>query len=148
MKINLKRTAIAVAVAALAASPAAFAQSVDDQNASADIQHNHVVVEDWDIAVDDIRNFDTTNTATNTTTNTLVDSQDWDVTVDDTRNYETNVENRNYNQNVDVNATVDADVDLVLDAAAVVRYNGEFNELSNDRTDSWTTTESHDYTSD
>src|SRR5690606_38908933 len=152
MKINLKRTAIAVAVAALAASPAAFAQSVDDQNASADIQHNHVVVEDWDIAVDDIRNFDTTNTvtntATNTTTNTLVDSQDWDVTVDDTRNYETNVENRNYNQNVDVNATVDADVDLVLDAAAVVRYNGEFNERSNDRTHSWTTTESHDYTSD
>lgn len=139
MKINLKRTAIAVAVAALAASPAAFAQSVDDQNADADILHNHVVVEDWDTNVLDIRTFETT----------VVDDRDYDITVDDTRNFETNVENYNENINVnaDVNATVDADVDLVLDAAALIRYNGEFNEISNDRDDSWTTDESHTYSS-
>lgn len=141
MNVNLKKTAMAVAVAALVASPAAFAQSADDQNADADILHNHVVVEDWDTNVQDIRNFETT----------VVDNRDYDVTVDDTRNFETNTINRNYNENLnvnaDVNATVDADVDLVLDAAAVIRYNGQFNETVNDREDSWTTTENHSYTS-
>ena len=141
MNVNLRKTAIAVAVTALVASPAAFAQSVDDQNADADILHEHVVIEDWDITVDDTRNFET---------NTLVTNgqyTDIDTTVDDTRNFETNVINRNYDENVtvdaDVNATVDADVDLFLDAGATVRYNGEFNE----RTDSWTTFESHEFSS-
>lgn len=137
MNVNLKKTAMAVAVAALVASPAAFAQSVDDPNVDADILHNHVVVEDWDTNVQDIRNYDTT----------VVDSRDYDVTVDDVRNLEVNLTNRTYDENVDVNATVDADVDLVLDAAALIRYNGQFNEISNDREDSWTTTESHDYSS-
>lgn len=133
MNVNLRKTAIAVAVTTLVASPALFAQEADDWNESADIVHNH--------EVNETRNFLTTD----------VDFTDVDVTVDDTRNFETNVTNRNYDENVtvdaDVNATVDADVDLFLDAGATVRYNGEFNELSNDRTDSWTTTESHDYSS-
>ena len=139
MNANLKKTAMAVAVAALVASPAAFAQSADDQNVSADILHNHVVVEDWDTNVQDIRN------------------TDHDITVDDIRNFETNITNNNSNTNTNVNtdvnlgldayANVNADVDLVLDAAALIRYNGEFNELSNDREDSWTTTEDHSYTS-
>ena len=167
MNVNLKKTAMAVAVAALVASPAAFAQSADDQNADADILHNHVVVEDWDTNVQDIRNFETTvvdnrdydvtvDDTRNFETNVIdrnvdVDVVDTDITVDDTRNFETNTINRNYNENVnvnaDVNATVDADVDLVLDAAALVRYNGQFNETVNDREDSWTTTEDHSYTS-
>lgn len=168
MNVNLKKTAMAVAVAALVASPAAFAQSADDQNADADILHNHVVVEDWDtnvqdirnyettvvdnrdydVTVDDIRNFEANVINRNYDENTVVDSTDVDITVDDTRNFETNTTTRTWDENVDINATVDADVDLVLDAAALIRYNGQFNETVNDREDSWTTTEDHSYTSD
>ena len=155
MKMTLRKTALAVATTALVASPAVFAQE-DDWNESVEIVHDHTVfenrhfvttdVDDIDITVDDIRNFET-----NTTTRDVdVDVTDVDITVDDTRNFETNTITRNYDENVtvdaDVNATVDADVDLFLDAGATVRYNGEFNEISNDRDDSWTTTESHDYT--
>lgn len=133
MNVNLRKTAIAVAVTALVASPAAFAQSVDDQNADADILHQHVVVEDWDTNVQDVRNYETT----------VVDDRDYDITVDDTRNFETNVTNRtrNYDENVTVDADVDANVDLFLDAGATIRYNGTFNE----RTDSWETNEQHVY---
>lgn len=131
MNVNLRKTAIAVAVTALVASPAAFAQSVDDQNADADILHQHVVIEDWDTNVQDIRNYETT----------VVDDRDYDITVDDTRNFETNVTNRNYDENVTVDADVDANVDLFLDAGATIRYNGTFNE----RTDSWETNEQHVY---
>ena len=51
MNANIRKTAIAMAVAAVAASPAAFAQ--DDPNESIDINHNHIVVEDWDITIDE-----------------------------------------------------------------------------------------------
>ncbi|KGO98613.1 hypothetical protein [Novilysobacter defluvii] len=162
MKVTLKKTAMALAVATLAASPVAFAQSVDDQNADADIDHQHRVNEDWDINVQDIRNYETTvvdnrdydvtvDDTRNFETNVInrdIDVVDADITVDDTRNFETNVINRNYAENVTVDADVDADVDLVLDAAAVIRYNGQFNETVNDREDSWTTSEDHSYTSD
>lgn len=139
MNVNLRKTAIAIAAAALVASPMAFAQHNPD--ASADIDHQHRVNEDWDINVQEIRNNETT----------VIDNRDYDVTVDDIRNFEANVANRNYNENInvnaDVNATVDADVDLVLDAAALVRFNGEYNEVTNDRSDTWTTSESHEYSS-
>ncbi|MCE7032332.1 adhesin [Lysobacter sp. GX 14042] len=115
MNVNLRKTAMAVAVAALVASPAAFAQSVDDPNADADILHNHVVVEDWDITVDDIRNMETNTTE---------------------RNYTENI-----NVNADVNAAIDADIDLVLDAAAVIRYNDTYdNTVTNNETNTVTNT--------
>ncbi len=103
MNIRIKKTAIALAVTALLASPLAFAQSADDQNASADILHNHVVVEDWDITVDDTRNTtvdnDTTNSTTdnttvyNDTTNYVTDSYSSDVSINDDRSYSTSVDN-------------------------------------------------------
>ena len=103
MKITIRKSAIALAVTALMASPLAFAQSVDDQNASADILHNHVVVEDWDITVDDTRNTivynDTTNNTTdnttvyNDTTNNVTDSYSSDVSMNDDRSYRTSIAN-------------------------------------------------------
>ena len=62
MNINTRKTAIALAVAMLAASPAGFAQTVDDQNASADIVHNHEVNETRN-------NTNNTNNTSNTTVN-------------------------------------------------------------------------------
>ena len=103
MNIRIRKSAIALAVTALIASPLAFAQSADDQNASADILHNHVVVEDWDITVDDTRNTtvynDTTNSTTdntivyNDTTNSTSDSYSSDVSMNDDRSYSTSISN-------------------------------------------------------
>ncbi|KIQ96218.1 hypothetical protein [Lysobacter sp. A03] len=107
MKITIRKTAIALAVTTLLASPLAFAQSVDDPNVSADILHNHVVVEDWDITVDDTRNTtvnnDTTNTTTdntstyNYTSNQVSDSYTGDVSINDDRSYSTSVDNSTSN---------------------------------------------------
>ena len=131
MKTTLKRTALALAVVSLAAAGTAQAQEVVD--------YQEYVTIDHDITVDDTRNYETN----------VIDNRDYDVTVDDTRNFETNTTNTTYDQNVDINATVDADVDLVLDAAAVIRYNSTTNELSNS-TENYTSdeTRSLDYTSD
>lgn len=103
MNVRIRKTAIALAVTTLLASPLAFAQSVDDPNVSADILHNHVVVEDWDITVDDTRNTtvnnDTTNTTTdntivyNDTTNSATDSYSGDVSINDDRSYTMSVAN-------------------------------------------------------
>ena len=148
MNTNLKRTALALAVASFAAAGAAQAQEVVDYQEYVTIDHDITVDDtrnyetnvidnrDYDVAVDDTRNY------------SFTDSQDYDVTVDDTRNYETNTTNTTYDQNVDINATVDADVDLVLDAAAVIRYNTTTNELSNS-TENYTSDETStvDYTS-
>ncbi|MGY0557553.1 MULTISPECIES: adhesin [unclassified Lysobacter] len=114
--INLRKTAIAMAVAALVTSPLAFAQTVDDPNISADILHNHVVVEDWDITVDDTRNTtvnnDTTNSTTdntnvnNYTTNTQSDSYSSDVSINDDRSYSTSVSDSytsDYTSDVSIN---------------------------------------------
>lgn len=131
MKTTLKRTALALAVVSLAAAGTAHAQEV--------VSYEEYVIVDHDITVDDTRNYETN----------VIDNRDYDVTVDDTRNFETNTTNTTYDQNVDINATVDADVDLVLDAAAVIRYNSTTNELSNS-TENYTSDETRtvDYTSD
>ncbi|MCW4453761.1 hypothetical protein OK348_02985 [Flavobacterium sp. MXW15] len=107
MNANIRKTAIALAVAAVAASPAAFAQ--DNQNASALIIHKHIVIEDWDTNVDDTRNY-TTNTTTNTNTNTNT-----------TTNTTTN------NSNTDVNLALNAEANLLLNAEANLLLNVEGN---------------------
>lgn len=85
MNVNIRKTALAVAVASLMASPALFAQTVDDPNVSADILHNHVVVEDWDITVDETRN--TTINDDTTISNTLNETYNGTTTVTDDRAY-------------------------------------------------------------
>ncbi|WP_222566096.1 adhesin [Novilysobacter antarcticus] len=107
MKIRIRKTAIALAVTTLLASPLAFAQSVDDPNVSADILHNHVVVEDWDITVDDTRNTivynDTTNNTSdstsvnNYTNNSVSDYYTGDVSINDDRSYSSSVDNSTSN---------------------------------------------------
>ena len=90
MKTNMKWTVLAVAVSAFAASAAASA--ADDQDASADINHQHLVNE--------VRNWDETNTVTNTNTNV------------------------NLNADVDINAeanlTLNAEANLLVDYSDVV----------------------------
>lgn len=123
-----RKTAIALAVASLIASPLAVA--VDDPDTSADILHNHVVVEDWDISVDENRN---TNTNTNTTTTT----NDSTTTYTDTT---TNTTNNTVNNTQDVttsftdtttnNRTTDIDIDVnaVLDAQADIQFTGDYTD--------------------
>lgn len=76
MKTNMKWTVLAVAITALTASAAAAA---DDQDASADINHQHMVNE--------VRVWDETNTVTNTNTNT---NNDTNIVTNDTLNIVTN----------------------------------------------------------
>ena len=98
MKTKMKWTVLAVAISAFTASAAATA--ADDQDASADINHQHLVNE--------VRNWDETNTVTNTNTNTNVnlnanvdvnaslnytDNQTNDVTNTDSRTYTSNITN-------------------------------------------------------
>ncbi|QOW19547.1 adhesin [Lysobacter ciconiae] len=114
MNTRIRKTAIAVAVTTLLASPLAFAQSVDDQNASADINHQHVVYEEWTNNITNT-NTDTTNTTVNDTTNTTTNDV---MTLVDT-SY-TSTENHAYDTDVDLK--LDAAARLRLDAAAKLRY--------------------------
>ncbi|MGY1426083.1 adhesin [Lysobacter sp. A289] len=120
--INVRKTAIAMAVAALVTSPLAFAQSVDDPNLDADILHNHVVVEDWDITVDDTRNTTVNNDTTNSTTNNTV----------------------NNTQDTDVDLSLDAAARLRLNATANINYDGDFSQSSDE---SYSSTVVEDYSS-
>ncbi|WP_101926929.1 MULTISPECIES: adhesin [Luteimonas] len=97
MKINPKWTVLALAVTA-AATGTAQAQSVDWQ------------IVDYDITIDDTRNY-TTN-------------------VDDTRNYETNITNTNteVNQTVDWTQTVDQSLSESYDISVSESYNAEVNQ--------------------
>lgn len=126
MNSTIRKTGLALAVAALAASPAAFAQ--DDQNASANIDHQHVVNEDWDIDVDDTRDYILNNDTTNTTT---------------TNTYNNTV-NNTANNTVDTNLdlSLDAAARLRLNAAANIQFDGDYDEtISN--TESYSTTENY-----
>ncbi|SJZ97565.1 adhesin [Novilysobacter spongiicola] len=126
MNSTIRKTGLALAVAALAASPAAFAQ--DDQNASANIDHQHVVNEDWDIDVDDTRDYILNNDTTNTTT---------------TNTYNNTVNNLTNNT---ANNTVDTNVDLSLDAAARLRLNAAANiQFDGDYDETISSTESYRY---
>lgn len=134
-----RKTAIALAVASLVASPLAFA--VDDPDTSADILHNHVVVEDWDINVDENRNTNTnTNTSTSTTTNDSITTYT-DTTTNTTNNTVNNTQDfaTSFTDNTTNNRTTDVDIDVnaVLDAQADIQFTGDYtdtrtnNEISN-----------------
>ncbi|HEY0333979.1 MAG TPA: adhesin [Stenotrophomonas sp.] len=108
MKANLKWTVLAMAVSTLVFSAAASA--VDNQDASAFINHYHNVVENR------------TNTNLNTNYNTNVNTDvDTDIDTDIATNIDTDVDT-----DVDNNITNDwnTDVDLALDAKAKLRYDG------------------------
>lgn len=96
MNIRIRKTAIALAISALVASPLAMAQSVDDQNASADINHQHVVYEEW---TNNLTNSEVNNTSDTSFTST-----------------------ENHALDTDVDLSLDAAARLRLDAAARLRY--------------------------
>ncbi len=98
MNANHKWTVLAMAVSTLVFSAAASA--TDDQNASANINHLHNVVESR-----------TWNNTTNDTTNTVKN------TYKNNTNIDTDVDN-------DVHTSLDAQAKLRLDAAAKLRYDG------------------------
>ncbi len=157
MNANIRKTAIAMAVAAVAASPAAFAQ--DDPNESIDINHNHIVVEDWDITIDDTRNYTTntvvlddttTNTTVNDTTNTIVlDDTTTNTTVNDVTNTTNNTANTTLN--AEANLTLNAEANLLLNAEANYLEdisNVESNTLTNTETNTLSNTETNTETND
>jgi len=106
MKANVKWTVLAMAVSTLVFSAAASA--VDNQDASAFINHYHNVVE----------NRTNTNTNTNTNLNTDVDTN---IATDVDTNINTNL---NTDVDTDVYLGLDAQAKLRLDAAAKLRYDG------------------------
>ena len=94
MKSNLKWTVLAVAISAT------FAAYADEEPTPADPTETTVVYDET-VNINDTRNY-TTN---------VDDTRNYTTNVDDTRNFETNTTNTL----LDINADIDANVDLTLD---------------------------------
>lgn len=137
MNIRIRKTTIALAVTALIASPLAFA--ADDTDVSADINHQHVVYEEW---TNNVTNINTdVNTETNTATNSSTNS-DINNTSNSTSNANSDtafVSNENHSLNTDVDLTLDAAAKLRLDAAAKMRFSS--NEVYENTERSWSNEE-------
>ncbi|MCR6686111.1 adhesin [Pseudoxanthomonas sp.] len=114
MKRNVKWTVLAVAVAAATAS-VANAETVED-----------IQVVDYDITIDDTRNYETNVTSTNTTvddttTVTYTDNFEWNTAINEEYNTSVNEEyNTSVSQSLDESYTLNQEVNQSLDESLTI----------------------------
>lgn len=147
MKTTLRKTGLALAVIGFVASPAAFAQ--DDQNVSANIYHEHIVLEDWDITVDDTRNTTVNNLTTDVNLDVDADvDADVDLVLDAAAVIRYNDTTNNVTNNTD-NTLVDTTTTTTTTTTdtSTTTYNSDENYLVDEATFS-TDTSTTNFTSD